>query len=260
MTRSIFAAGIVLAVSSAAGAQTPSELSDLVGARAAGAETALRSRGYEYIRGQSGDDRVWTYWWNARTRICVTVATMNGRYDAITLSPAPDCRQPTARPTTLPQPVPDGPTPMPVPSQRPGGQWFDLGLVCHGEGQRPTLATRYGYSWDYDRGRYTYGNRTELAAQDFDASVMIQLWDGGGRIRLPSKLIPPIHSRGDQGWWELDGVVRGRDAITAQYRLNGLNKPRLTIDRRSGRISIRGTADYAFTGTCDTVDNTERRF
>lgn len=129
-----------------------------------------------------------------------------------------------------------------------------------GEGRKPALATRYGDTWDYDKGRYTYGNKTELSTQDFDASVMIQLWDGGGRIRLPTSLVPPIHSRGDHGWWELDGVSRTRDAIAAQYRLNGLNKPRITIDRRSGRISIRGTASYSFTGTCDTIGNQQRRF
>lgn len=134
------------------------------------------------------------------------------------------------------------------------------GLVCFGEGKRPTLATRYRYTWDYDKGRYTYGNRTELSRQDFDASVMIQLWDGGGRIRLPNKLIPPIHSRGDHGWWELDGVSMGRDTIRGEYRLNGLNKPTLTIDRRSGRIAIRGIGDYAFRGSCDTIDNQQRRF
>lgn len=245
---------------SAAVAQTPSDIQDLVGARAAGAENALRSRGYDYLRADTGDDRVWTYWWNNRTRTCVTVVTMNGRYDSITTSPVPDCRRPAGGPTTLPQPVPGGPQPLPVPSQRPGQQWFDLGLVCFGEGRKPAFATRYGYTWDFDRGRYTYGNRTELSSQDFDASVMIQLWDSGGRIRLPNSLIPPIHSRGDHGWWELDTVNQGRDTITAQYRLNGLNKPRITIDRRSGRISIRGTAPYTFTGTCDTVDNAERKF
>lgn len=260
MRAKIAIAGIVLFTSWSASAQTPPDLTDLIGARAAGAENALRSRGYEYVQGQSGDDRVWTNWWNARSRLCITVATVDGRYDSITISPAPDCKQSPGRPTTLPQPVPGGPQPMPVPSQGAGQPWFDLGLVCFGEGQRPTLATRYGYSWDHDRGRYTYGNRTELATQDFDASIMVQLWEGGGRIRLPDKLIPPIHSRGDHGWWELDNVVRDRDTITAGYRLNGLNKPRLTIDRRSGRISIRGTGDYAFAGTCDTADSPQRRF
>jgi hypothetical protein len=230
--------------------QAPRDLDDLVGARAAGAENAMAARGYVNVGGQTGDDRVWTYWWNARTRTCVTVSTVDGRYDAITPSPAPDCRQPAA--STLPADIP--------PASSGNDRWFNLGLVCFGEGKRPALATRYGYTWDSDKGRYVYGNRTELTSQDFDASVTVQLWDGGGRIRLPSSLIPPIHSPGDHGWWELASLSNGHDTITAEYRLNGLNKPRLTIDRRSGRISIRGTGDYAFSGTCDSVDNPERRF
>ncbi|MET0372609.1 MAG: hypothetical protein ABW039_14695 [Sphingobium sp.] len=231
-----------------AAAQAPRDVADLVGARGAGGESELQRRGYAYVRGEKGDDRAWTYWWNARSRTCVTVATMDGRYASITASPAADCRQTAA--SLAPAPMP-GAAPQP---------WFDIGLVCFGEGQRPALATRYGYSWDHDKGRYVYGNRTELSTQDFDASVTIQLWDGGGRIRLPNKLIPPIHSRGDNGWWELDKLMAGRDMITGEYRLNGLNKPKMTIDRRSGRISIRGTADYAFSGTCDTIDNQQRRF
>jgi hypothetical protein len=43
------------------------------------------------------------------------------------------------------------------------------------------------------------------------------------------------------------------DTITASYRLNGLNKPRIAIDRRSGGITIIGTASYAFRGSCDQV-------
>jgi hypothetical protein len=43
MTRSIVAVGMALATASAATAQAPPELSDLVGSRAAGAETACWS-------------------------------------------------------------------------------------------------------------------------------------------------------------------------------------------------------------------------
>lgn len=236
---------------SAAFAQAPSDLADLVGARAAGGETQLEARGYANVGGETGEDRGWTYWWNARTQTCVTVSTVNGRYDAITTSPAPDCRR-TAEPTR--------PEARAAPSGGDGQHWFDIGLICFGEGRRPTAATRYGYTWDFSKGRYVFGNSTELTTQDFDASVMIQIWDDGGRIRLPSKLIPPIHSRGDHGWWELDGVSTGANTISAEYRLNGLNKPRLTIDRRSGHISIRGAGDYAFIGTCDAADSQERRF
>jgi hypothetical protein len=243
---------ILIALSaSAAFAQTPDDIRDLVGARAAGAETQMQARGYTNVGGRQGDDRVWTYWWNPTTRTCVTVSTMEGRYDAITVSPAPDCQAQPGQAAT-----PAGA----APAAQQGEHWFDLGLVCFGEGQRPAAATRYGYTWDYEKGRYVYGNRTELTTQDFDASVTIQFWDNGGRVRLPDKLIPPIHSRGEHGWWELNQVSTNSDTITAEYRLNGLNKPKITIDRRSGRISIRGTGDYAFTGTCDTVNNQERRF
>ena len=88
----------------------PADMRDLVGARAAGAESTLAARGYVNVRTQTGDDRKWTYWWNERRRICLTVATVGGRFSAITLSPAPDCRP---RPTTLP-----GPTGGPVASGR----------------------------------------------------------------------------------------------------------------------------------------------
>ena len=238
--------------SGAAVAQTPSDIRDLVGARGAGGETQMEARGYTNVGGETGDDRKWTYWWNPRTRTCVTVATVDGRYEAITTSPAADCER---RGPGLGRPE----SPPPVPHDA-ADRWFDIGLICFGEGQRPTAATRYGYTWDFDKGRYVYGNRTEIAAQEFDASVMIQIWDGGGRIRLPKKLIPPIHSRGDHGWWDLDDVSTGPNTIRAEYRLNGLNKPKIAIDRRSGHISIRGTGDYAFTGTCDSADNQQRRF
>lgn len=72
-------------------AQVPPDISDLVGARAAGAENAIKSRGYVFVRGEKGDDRSYTYWWNEDRGTCVSVATMNGRYDSITPTTAPDC-------------------------------------------------------------------------------------------------------------------------------------------------------------------------
>ncbi|MFD2138379.1 hypothetical protein ACFSLT_29645 [Novosphingobium resinovorum] len=47
--------------------------------------------------------------------------------------------------------------------------------------------------------------------------------------------------------------------IRAKYRLNGLNKPLVTINRRSGQISVQGTASYAFRGTCDLIEGREHR-
>ncbi len=91
---STFAAATSLSVVSAPVPQPRSTgLDDLVGARAGQAEGELTRRGYRNMRGEKGDDRSYTYWWNERRRQCVTIATMNGRYDSITPTTPPDCRR-----------------------------------------------------------------------------------------------------------------------------------------------------------------------
>jgi hypothetical protein len=250
----------------------------MVGARAGQAEGELQRRGYRYSGGQQGDDRSYSNWWNADRRQCVTIATMNGRYNSITPTTGPDCRQPASvrpRPDypTRPQPGydPGGNVPQ---SYRPGGdrpsvlpgatvvagQSVDLGLVCLGDGQRDTVTTGNRWTWNSRKDRYDYGLSNELTREQFDASLTIQLWDSGGRIRLPRSLIPPLNTRGSDGWWNLDNVSVGQDRITATYRLNGLNKPRVVIDRRNGRITVDGAADYAFRGRCDLIGDDRRRF
>lgn len=72
-------------------AATPSELSDLVGAKASSGETQLEQRGYIFIKTEKGEDRIWSNWYKASNKTCVTVVTYNGRYDSITDSPVFDC-------------------------------------------------------------------------------------------------------------------------------------------------------------------------
>lgn len=103
---SVLSAGALLAPASMAQAQTtPSDVRDLIGARGSSGEVQLQQRGYENTGGQTGSDRVWTYWWNAHRGVCLTVATVNGRYDSIVSGPSADCRRDGGRPTTLPGPV-----------------------------------------------------------------------------------------------------------------------------------------------------------
>lgn len=68
-------------------------LEDLVGARAGQAEGELSRRGYRNVRGEKSDDRSYGYWWNDTRRQCVSIVTKDGRFDAITPTTAPDCRQ-----------------------------------------------------------------------------------------------------------------------------------------------------------------------
>jgi hypothetical protein len=60
------------------------QFSDLVGARAAGAETELQSRGFRNVDGfESGRNGKGTIWWNGRTRQCLQMITVDGRADSI---------------------------------------------------------------------------------------------------------------------------------------------------------------------------------
>jgi hypothetical protein len=269
------------ALPAAAGAQSTG-LEDMVGARAGQAEGELQRRGYVNTGGSKGDDRSYTNWWNAARRQCVTIATMNGRYDSITPTTAPDCRQaasmrPRPDSNTRPRPgyAPEQNYPRPPyrpddgrPSTLPsgpgpvvGGRPVSLGLVCFGDGTRDGIASGTRWTWNSRRDRYDYGSYTETRPEMFDASLMVQTWEGGGRIRLPKSLVPPINSRGNNGWWDLSNVSVGPDEIRATYRLNSLNKPKIVIDRRSGRITVQGFSSYSFRGTCDTIGHDQpRRF
>jgi len=258
-------------------------LEDMVGARAGQGEMELQRRGYVNIRGEQGDDRAYTYWWNADRRQCVSIATMEGRYNSVQPTTPPDCRKPASLrpnpnyggpPASRPRPDYDpDPAYGRAPAAPGGGQAgypsggpvvdgrnVELGLVCFGDGSKTGFASGTTWNWNHDRDRYESGNYTETRREVFDASLTIQTWPGGGRIRLPKSLIPPINSRGDQGWWDLRDVSVTPDTIRASYRLNGMNKPRLTIDRRSGRITVEGMSNYGFRGTCDMIGHEPRRF
>lgn len=79
--------------SSGGTSDTPSDVADLVGARAAGGETQLKSRGYAFIKTQKGDDRSYSNWWHNRRKVCLNVVTMEGRYDTIMKTLPADCNR-----------------------------------------------------------------------------------------------------------------------------------------------------------------------
>lgn len=267
-------AGWLLTSCASAGAQAQTTgLEDLVGARGGQAEGELQRRGYGFVRVEKSDDRSYTYWWSDDRRQCVTIATMDGRYASIQPTPPPDCRKPgNLRPhpnyTQRPATRPGGGYPVDPGYGRPGndegpvvdGRNVELGLVCFGDGSKDGIASGTTWTWNRDRKRYEYGSYTTSRTEVFDASLMIQTWAGGGRIRLPRSLVPPIHSGGQDGWWDLYDLFVSPDAIRATYRLNGLNKPKVTIDRRSGRVTVQGLSDYGFRGTCDTIGHQQRKF
>lgn len=79
----IIATGLMLTVIPAH-AEAPSDISDLVGARAAGAESEMQARGYEDVGGNNT-------WWNAATKTCAKVHVSNGHYSKIDTLKASQC-------------------------------------------------------------------------------------------------------------------------------------------------------------------------
>lgn len=77
----------------AAVAKSASSLSDLIGAKGAGAEQDMESRGWVVTDGHPGHSSQFTYWWNSSRKDCVMVKTADGRYDQITDVTPADCNQ-----------------------------------------------------------------------------------------------------------------------------------------------------------------------
>ena len=58
-------------------------VNDLLGARAAGAESDLQARGFRNTSGYNANERAYTYWWNGSTRQCLNAAVYNGRMESV---------------------------------------------------------------------------------------------------------------------------------------------------------------------------------
>lgn len=235
--------GLALLGSTLAQAQTPPDLSDLVGARGAGGETQMQARGYELVRSTRVRDQSWTFWWSNAQRACVAVSTANGRYASLQTVPEQNCSPGGRRSEAPPE------------RQRPDV----LTLVCYGQGHHATYESHSGYEWDDRRKRYEPMQRMESGTEEFQTGVQFDFRGGSGRVHLTGKLVPPLHSGGDDGWWPLEDVQMSPDRITARYQVNALSKPRVEIDRRSGIVEIKGSP--GFSGKCDQGDwGAQRRF
>ena len=68
-----------------------SELQSLVGVKGGNAEPSLTRKGYTYVKGATGGDRIYSYWRQPRTGNCVSVETFDGRYQNITYAPRSVC-------------------------------------------------------------------------------------------------------------------------------------------------------------------------
>lgn len=72
-------------------AENASRLGTLVGLEAAGAESALRSRGFEHVSTHHQRSSVWSYWWDEEDDDCVRVEQYGGSVTSIVDATDQDC-------------------------------------------------------------------------------------------------------------------------------------------------------------------------
>ena len=137
------------------------------------------------------------------------------------------------------------------------GDGDDIQLMCFGQAENTRLESRSGVQWNPSTHRYEEKSEVLAGKHDFDTGVTISIHGEQGRIRIPKQLIPPLNSGGNDGWWNIDDLLVGHNEIRGRFRLNALNRPTISIDRRSGMITVDGM--IKFNGRCD-QDTGHRRF
>lgn len=130
-----------------------------------------------------------------------------------------------------------------------GDDGISLTLICWGQGRKPNSTVSPGYAWNADSNKFVPKTYVYNSTQRFDSEIQVELHGNEGRIHLTGKLIPPANSGGSNGWWTLNDLQVTPERITARYRMNSLNKPKVEIDRRTGSIKIDGIEK--FKGECD---------
>ncbi|MGV8870436.1 MAG: hypothetical protein ACOH2S_26295 [Janthinobacterium svalbardensis] len=134
----------------------------------------------------------------------------------------------------------------------------DIQLQCYGQAEKTTLQSRSGYEWDEKQHKFVPKLGWETGKTNQDASIVVSIHDDQGSIHIPKSLIPPLNSGGsDDGWWRINDLIVGHNQIRGRFQLNGLNKPTLSIDRRSGDMTIEGL--MTFNGRCE-ADDGHRKF
>jgi hypothetical protein len=118
-------------------------------------------------------------------------------------------------------------------------------LVCQGQGSTPgAVGSVGGYQYNSESGGFENNSKTVWGQQKFGTDVQVEIVDGKGRIRLPDQLVPLISPGSDNGWFELRDLKMEPGRITARYRMNLFNSPKVVIDRQTGSLSIDGIEKF----------------
>lgn len=134
----------------------------------------------------------------------------------------------------------------------------DFDLICSGNGEHLASHNTYGYEWDRNKHKYVQNDGVQYDREQMQATFQVEIHNGTGRIRPPKSMAPPISRSDDGGWWKLQDLSITPDRIQAAFKFNGMNVPKISIDRHSGFMTMKGSE--TFEGTCTAVEPERNRF
>ena len=130
-------------------------------------------------------------------------------------------------------------------------------LVCTGTGTSTETQTTYVNSYQkHEDSKHAVVQTT--GKQSYNGTAYVEINGAFARVKVPSPMLPPINS-GNDGWFKVKDLFINDREVTGKLRLNGLNKPKLRIDRTTGTLSL-GSGFADFTGQCEKQDPNKRAF
>jgi hypothetical protein len=122
-----------------------------------------------------------------------------------------------------------------------------LTLSCDGQGS--LVATQSGTVNQIDfkhKDQSQFGIVQTQTRRPFTGTGTIEISSGTGRVRIPDPMIPVLLSGDTNGWYPIEELFSNDREITGVVHINMLNKPKMRIDRTTGKLSLNGgMSDFA---------------
>ena len=140
----------------------------------------------------------------------------------------------------------------------------ELNLVCKGEATVPSNQVSTSTAQVYGNGTSASGTGTNIISRDTQvyAEIIVKINDdfNSGTISLPSVMRPPIGGK-NIDTWDLKDLEVNENEIKGAFKINFLNKPKITISRITGRIEYKaGAWPKNFSGDCEKLDTSIKKF
>lgn len=144
----------------------------------------------------------------------------------------------------------------------------DIHLVCEGTASirrdvQVATVESSGEGSDNKGGTSTYSGSGSVMAREMvseDDEIMVDVTGADGRVRIPDRWLPPLHTHTADGWRTLSSLTVSDTEIRGRFEINFLLRPTLVISRLTGRIDVVGQGRFA--GECQPYQPgvTKRRF